>query len=254
MWSRLAPRHQTRREIHRIAHHGVRAPIERSDVASEHRTTVDPDANWHREFGIDDLAQREQHALLVVAGDPRRTRGQYQLATIRIDIGAEECDFLFIGSGLDNAYKALQRLGGSIQANAFDQRVCSFEADERNRHGAMFRHAAAGQHMRANRRRQALRDRLIRHRGPRPSAAVFRYGPGARAEGAFRGPCFLLCNGAGRSAAVSVLSKISPALPLCSIATSRLQPGPVRQQFDVRCADREEMEFAAVHTLGHAAA
>ena len=56
---------------------------------------------------------------------------------------------------------------------------------------------------------------------------------------------------AGSSAAVSVLSRISPASAACSIATRRLQPGPAGSNSTCGRADREEMEFARMHALRH---
>ena len=71
-----------------------------------------------RELGIDDLAQREQHPLLVVARDLRCAGGQNDLPAVGVDVRAEERDVLLLGGFLDDADEPVQRVGGRVGAVA----------------------------------------------------------------------------------------------------------------------------------------
>ena len=136
------------------------------------------------------------------------------------------------------------------RAATLDQRVGPFEADECNRHGAMFRHAAAGQHVRANRRRQAPRDRLVRHRGTRPQRQFFgmaRWRAPKEHAGALAVSQATAGQQRGRFGAEQDLAGVCRLFHCNKAAPS----GSGGQQLDVRCADRKEMEFAGVHGLRH---
>ena len=50
-----------------------------------------------------DLAQREQHPLLVVADHARRAGGQRDLAAVRVHVGLQEADLELVRDGLDVA-------------------------------------------------------------------------------------------------------------------------------------------------------
>ncbi len=106
---RLRLRHQPCREVHRVAHDRVRASVGRTDVAGEHGATVHADVDRKRQAALHDRAQREQHALLVVAGDLRRAGGQDQLAAVDVDVGGEERDVLRLGGALDDRQQLLKR-------------------------------------------------------------------------------------------------------------------------------------------------
>ena len=86
-----------------------------------------------RQSGLDDPAQREQHALLVVAGDLRCARGQDQLAAVGVDIGGEEGDVLLLGRRLDDIQQPMQRVTGRGSSLPLDQRIDPVETEERNR-------------------------------------------------------------------------------------------------------------------------
>ena len=74
---------------------------------------MDADAYRQRVRRADDPAQREQHALLVVAGDPRRAGREDELAPVRVDVGGEERNALFFGRRFDCPHQLLERGGGA---------------------------------------------------------------------------------------------------------------------------------------------
>ena len=64
---------QASREVDGVAHDGVRAPRDRTDVAGEDLAAIDAGAERQVDLGRHDLAQRTQHPLVVVA---RCSRGR----------------------------------------------------------------------------------------------------------------------------------------------------------------------------------
>ena len=62
--------HDAGSEIDGVAHEDIPAPIRRSHLTGEHRSAVDADLHRSGQLRRDDLAQREQHALLVVSDHP----------------------------------------------------------------------------------------------------------------------------------------------------------------------------------------
>ena len=72
--SRFSRSHQSRREVHRVTHDGVRTAIVGTDVAREHPAAVDADPHRDRKVGVDDAARGCDHAFFVLAEDGRCTR------------------------------------------------------------------------------------------------------------------------------------------------------------------------------------
>ena len=160
-------------------------------------------------------------------------------------------DALFLGGRLDDADQLMQRIGGRLRAALLDQRVRALEANERDGDGTVLGRSAAGEHVGADRGRQ---DSAAAVRAPFPAAGCRPSSRRDRAARAAAGRPTALDSprqSFGTSAAVSALTRISPALAACSIATVRLHAGTGGQHLEVRRADREEMEASRVHALRH---
>ena len=242
--------HQPRSHVHRVTHDRVGAAILRTDVAREHGTAMDADPDGKRQLARDDLREREQHPLFVVASDLRCTAGQDELAAVRIDVGGEERHALLLDRGLDESHQSMQGFGRRLRTALVDQRVGTLEADECNRDRTMLGRSAAAQHVRANRGRQAAHQRLRGHRwwlGDLQCSALagrlaleeeswpFGFAPALGGESA----CGL---GADQN------------LPGARFVLERGEPAPRgsdRQEFDMRGPHRKKVELSGVHTLRH---
>ena len=241
--------HQPRREVHRVAHHRVRAAVEGADVAGEDRAAIDADADGDRHVGVDDRAQRQQHALLVVAGDDRRAGGEDQLAAVDVAVRREQRDALRLGRGLDHADQAMQRLGGGCGPLLLDHRVRALDPDERDRDRPVLGRAAASEHVRANGGRQAARQRVVRNRRPRDQRdfLLARRLPLQQHAGAFGGAEAPGRQQRGGLGADQDLAGLGHVLHRNDAAPRRSG----RQQFVMRGAHHEEVEAARVHALRH---
>jgi hypothetical protein len=202
-----------------------------------------------RQRRVDDASRREQHALLVVAGDLRGAGGQDQLAAVRVDVGGEQGDVLRVGRGLDRAQQPVERLRRGVDAFAGDQGVGPLEAQERDRHRPVLGRPAAGEDVRAHGQRQARGDGVgVKHRACAarqdlaPDRAIGEQHAGAlaRAERLGRQP-------RGRFGREQDLARGRLGLHRAKARPAR----PGGQQLGVRRADREERERAAVHALRH---
>ena len=207
---------------------------ERPDVAGENRAAMDADADRDRQVGIDDRAQREQHALLVVAGRSGRAGGQDQLAAVGVDVGGEERDLLRLGRRLDDA---TSRCRASAAASAPSRSISASMPSKRMKATVTGRCSDAPpppSDVRAHRRRQAARERVVRRRSAAASAAASPVPPRLARAAARPVPWRAPRHARGSSAAVSGLTRISPASATCSIATTRLHAGPGGSELEVR--------------------
>jgi hypothetical protein len=131
-----------------------------------------------------------------------------------------------------------------------DQRVGALEADEGNRDRSMLGHASAAEHMRADRRRKAMRDRLrghLRARLARYFLRIARRLPPQHEAGPLRliGTFALenvRCLGAHQD-----FAGVGRVLHRHQAAPRRTD----RKEFEMRTAHREEMEMSRVHALRH---
>jgi hypothetical protein len=141
-------RHDPRGQVDRVPHERVRAPIGWPDLAGEHVTAVDPDADRQPWRGLHHLAQREQHAFLVVPDRPRRAGAHAQLPPIGGDIGVEEADLVAVGRVLDEAHDLVEALGGGARTVLVDEVVESAELEEGDRRASMLGDSGRGQQVR----------------------------------------------------------------------------------------------------------
>ena len=145
----------------------------------------------------------------------------------------------------------MERLGRRGRTVLFDQRVGPVEMDERDRDGTVLGSSPAGQNVRADGGRQAMRDASRRASSAAAPAATSRLDREARAAAAVPAPWTRPGIGSAGCAAVSGLTMISPASAPCSIATSRLQPGPTgrNSKWDVPTA--KKWKQSRMHALRH---
>jgi hypothetical protein len=242
--------HEPRGEIDHVAHHGVGPPVPRPDVAGEERAAADPDAHRQRRLLRDDPTQRQQHALLLVAGGARRARGQDELAAVGIDVGAEKADLLLVRGLLHDGHQLAERGGGRVGPAFGDQPIDPLEAEECDRHDAVLGRLRAGEDVCA----QLGRERIGDDRGVgRPVAVVRRVvgERGRRAEEPPVAPRRAEAAGGqrrGRGGAHHDLAR--PGALLHAHDLGRGRPGD--QQLTVRAPHDEQGVVGAVHPDGHA--
>ena len=134
----------------------------RTDLAREHRAAVDADLDRQRRIVLNDLAQCEQHPLLILAYDPWSAGAQPDLGAVGGDVGVQEADVVAFGRVLDESHELIESLGGGVRPLFGNQLIEPPELKERDRRGPVLRRGMSAQQMRADCRRQAVRDRLVR--------------------------------------------------------------------------------------------
>ena len=245
--------HEARREIHGVAHHGVRPPVRGPNVPNEDVAAVEADAQREVARAFDDRTHRAQHALLVVVRGLRRAGDQDHLAPVGVDVGREERDAVRARSLLHRTDERIQtfRCNGRI---LFEQPVDPAVVHERDRRLAV---------LAPERRRAGIAHACSDRFGDEPAAVqVAGVGLGRRCVPR------RLRRFIQQPAAVAFLSEqlvVQPcrgALADHDLAGGRRlfhqnsarDTGAGHQQLEVRVPDEEEMEVAAVNADRHAQA
>ena len=147
------PRRKARRDVDGVSHHRIPPAVRRSDRRGEHRAPADAGLHRQGRLGFDDVPQRQQQPLLVLADHPRNAGAQPDLAAIGGDVGIEEADFVAIGRLLhepDELIEAPRRRHGPLSG---DQLVEAPETDERNSSRSVLGRDRSLQEMRSHRGR-----------------------------------------------------------------------------------------------------
>ena len=97
MWPAGARAASACRDVDGVAHHRIPPAVGRSDRRGEHRAPADAGLHRQRRLGLDDVPQRQQQPLLVLADHPRHAGAQPDLAAVGGDVGIEEADLVAIG-------------------------------------------------------------------------------------------------------------------------------------------------------------
>ena len=127
-WSRL--RHHPCREVHRVAHRDERRPEPAADLAREDRTAVGAGAQLQPDVQCDDLVEREQHVLLVVAGAAGCAGAEVELPAVHRQVGRLEADAASIDRHLHACDQRVQASGGLVGTVLLDHRVEPAVLDE----------------------------------------------------------------------------------------------------------------------------
>ncbi len=151
-------RHQARREVHRVAHDGVRPPIRGADVTGEHRAAVHADADRQLEWRVEHLSERQEEAPLIVTGARRRARRQDDLAAVVVHVRAEERDVAVVRRGLDHGHQAIEPRCRGFGPVGRDHCVRAVVVDEGDGYEPVLRLVVLGQQMCAQSDRDAGRD------------------------------------------------------------------------------------------------
>ena len=110
-------------EVDRVSLDRERTPERRPEVAREHVSAVDADAQGEAPGTVQHLPGDPQHPLLVVVGAARSAGGEHDLAAVAVDVGLEEGDVV-VGAGvLDVAHDVVERLGQRARPLRGEQRV-----------------------------------------------------------------------------------------------------------------------------------
>ncbi len=136
-------RHQTGREVDRVAHDRERPSDRSADLAREHVPTIHPDTNGKRVVPLDDRARGAQYPSLVVVPGGRNPRNHNDLATVGVDVGSQERDLLLIDRLLHTRNDLVQRGGGRVAAVFREEVVDALELDESDARDAVHGLAAA---------------------------------------------------------------------------------------------------------------
>ena len=241
--------HQSRREVHGVAHHGVGAPVVRTDVAREYRAVVHTDPHADRALGLDDPAQRQQEALLVLADGARGAGGQDQLAPVGVDVGAEETHAELVDRSLRVADEPVELAGQHVRPFALDQRVGAVEVDESHRHLPVLGLGHAREQRVAGGERHAAHQQLVRYLGQdrdRPGRLS-----GGRATQEHPVALRVAARGGGQQRgghrAHHDLAGVGRALHRDDLGRG----GTGDDELPVRIADEEQVERARVHADRH---
>ena len=89
--------------------------------------------------GRQHLAHRQEHALLVVADDPRGAGREAQLSRAAGDVGVDQANLLLVRSRLRIGDQLLQMLTGYFGAVLLEHLVEAPELHERDRRGSVLR-------------------------------------------------------------------------------------------------------------------
>jgi hypothetical protein len=84
--------HETGRQVHRVAHHRVRAAERSTDLAGEDMTPIHADLERQGGAPVGDGPNRPQHPTLVVLLCDRSPCRQDDLAAVGVDVGCQERD------------------------------------------------------------------------------------------------------------------------------------------------------------------
>src|SRR4030095_8850248 len=106
-----------------------------SDVPRKHMALVHADAYRKGRVGVHDGRQAEQHPAVVVTEGGRGARHQDDLASIVIDVGAEERDAVRLRGSLCTGHQLVQSGREDVDAMRYDKLVDAVEVDEGYRRG-----------------------------------------------------------------------------------------------------------------------
>ena len=240
----MAARHEPGGQVHRVAHHRVRAAVRRADVAGEHRAPVHADADPERDALLGDLADR------AAASAPRRRPGvgysrptRMILPPSRVDVGAEEQTPCSSAASLLSVDEPVQ-LVGDRDVRPLARERSSVPSKWRNATVACGAPGSAPPEELIAQSRPGppgtVRIVAVRSSGEhrRPDAADL---PRRSEAGARRAPTAGRAGVAPRSPA---LTTISPAS--CRSPCDRARSGSGHEQLAMGLADQEEVERAGV--------
>ena len=143
------PCRQAGGEVDRIAHHGVRPPGLRADVAGEDRATVDAGAQAETGARREHVAEGSEHPLLVVARGRRSARRQIELHGADVDVGFEPGDPVARARLPDLLGDSVEQREQRLLALAGQQRVGARDLEEGDRDVPVLGLAARHREMRA---------------------------------------------------------------------------------------------------------
>ena len=138
-------RHQAGREIHRVAHHRVRAAVGGPISPAKTWPRLTPMRSGSARSPLDDAAQGAQHPLLVLAGGARHARGEDDLAAVLVDVGTEERDAVLLGRDRAASSTSSSSASASAAGRRLGERVDPVEVHERDRCDAVLRIVATGE-------------------------------------------------------------------------------------------------------------
>ena len=241
-------RHQPRGEVDGVAHRQEGRPVLGADLAGEDRTTVDPRAQCEADVEPDDLAEREEHELLVVAGAAGRAEAQVELAAIGAEVGRLQADVAIVDRRLHAHRQRMQSLGGLARAVLGDHAVEPAVLEERDGGRAVLGLHDAGAHgvseAHGDQAVHVVVDREERSRGePVGVERSTQQDPGRDPS-----PDVATRQRRGGRGTDEDLATFGRSLEL----DEGRDRGAADDQLPVRCADEEEVEVAAVHADRHA--
>ena len=144
-------------EVDRVSLDRERTPERRPEVAREHVSAVDADAQGEAPGTVQHLPGDTQHPLLVVVGAARSAGGEHDLAAVAVDVGLEEGDVV-VGAGvLDVAHDVVERLGEGARPLRGEQRIGAGELHEGHGDQAVLRLDGAAEQVGPDRGRQHVR-------------------------------------------------------------------------------------------------
>ncbi len=243
-------RHQPRGEVHGIAHDRVGAAERGADVTAEDAAAVDADPQAEPARLRGDLAQREQHPLLVVADHARRAGGERDLAAVRVDVGLQEADLELVAGGPDVRDELVDRVGDRLEALRGEQRVDAVEAQERGRDHAVLGLRLAAGDVCAHLAREELLDRRLRRADGelgRAGLAALR-GGGEQEAGAALGAEPDLGHARGGRGRDRDLARVGPLLHRGHGGRRRAGDDQLAVR---RAAGEDQVDLAGVHPLRH---
>jgi hypothetical protein len=244
----LRARHQPRGERRGVAEDRVRAAERRAHLAGEDAAAVHAGGDRERRPRVEDRADGEEQAVLVLARRLRRARDEDDPPAVAVDVALEERHLVLVARGLHRGDELVHGGSGGVDPLAVEQAREPAEAQERDRRLAVLRLDHPGGHRGAHGgghadrqvepvdRREQLALHLGRRLEPQEHAAALRVAELARLEGD---------RGRAREQDVAGLGRVleldrPPGL------------GPADDQLAVGRAREEEVEVAAVQADVHA--
>ena len=215
--------HESCGQVDRIPHHGEGPPERCPDVAGEHRPGVHPDAEAEGKLFGGDLAQCQQHPLLVLTGTPRHARHQDDLAAVVVDVGPEKRHIVLLGRDLHPPDDGVEALGQITRPVFLEDGIRAVEVEERDGRGAVLRFATPLEEMLPDGGGDVAGEvDAIELGGVMGSTGASPGGDRRRYESPLIGPRLRSV----RDSAVAVLMTISPAVAVPSAATVLVAAGP----------------------------
>ena len=236
-------RHQPRRKVHCIAHHGVHAAIVGTHRSGEDVSRVDADRQGQLDTGVEQAASGAQHAALPVLHGIGGAGREDQLAAVTGDVGRDQAHAGLCGSlhaGLDQELQLLMEHAGAVFG---EHSVGVTEVHEPDRDVTVlgFDGPALGPSPDRGRHESGQVD-VADCRAP-----VGRSGsPGGDRRRRSPSPLGCPTQRGGSRSAVARLITISPASAVDSISVTVVACCPVTTSSRLRPADDEQVERARV--------